>query len=436
MPKGPSRFDEQHIRVSKWEWVVTEKDHIDFESGPSQLTAAVVQMTSSNSVAHNQEQILSALGLIEQPVDLVCFPENCWFMKLNESDELPDFAKANEFQSRLQIEADRLNAAIVLGTVPMRGEGDLRPYASSWVVEPGGTKRELYRKIHLFDVDVVGAKPVRESDSLRPGSEPTVWSFRGFCFGCAICYDVRFSNLFFDYALAGCDVLMLPSAFLVPTGRSHWETLLRARAIESQCYLLAAAQSGEHEARSQAEERFGRNAALATEPVRNESTARRTYGRSVVVDPWGRVVAAAAAEKSGVEILRWTLEKSEIGRVRAQIPMSQHRKKWAGVRSIGTRLGMVLALSVLNWGVIQGEAIARPIEPKRVDARGASQQGTADYEASVERRARMSAELGRYEDELKVRSELSAVPRTVEPLPSDLRVLEAGGEVPNDTSEN
>ena len=403
---------------------------------------AVVQMTSTNSTAENESSILAALGLIEKPVDLVCFPENCWMMRLRDGDILPDFHQAARFQDQLKAEAKRLGAAIVLGTVPIEEPGDQRPYAATWVVAPTGEMQVLYRKLHLFDVDVAGVKPVRESDSLRPGFEPTVWVYKGFRIGCAICYDVRFSNLFFEYARHECDLMMLPSAFLVPTGRNHWETLVRARAIESQCYFVAAAQSGEHVESEAADGATSSRGALgpvvgpgvgaeAVLPARKEPAVRRTYGRSLIVDPWGRVVASAAAEKSGLEVMQWSLEMSEIARVRSQIPMARHRRVWDQVRTLV--LGVAAGAVVCVFGLMGGasRALGKPNDAiaQRANGRTASQPMHNEATQRLQERARIGAQLGDREDELKVRSELISAPRTPEPLPGDLRALEAGSEL-------
>lgn len=279
----------------------------------SSLRVAVVQMTSVNSVERNEAAVLSALQEVTEKsrsgeIDLVVFPENVWFFRLVEGQPLPDFSKASAFHEKLAAWSTKNDAAVVLGAVPVAQSGE-KPFAATVVFEPGRPWHVPYTKVHLFDVDVAGHKPVRESDHLAPGKAPAIWEFRGWKFGCAICYDVRFAELFSVYAKGEVDAIFLPSAFLVPTGRQHWEILTRARAIESQVYFLAPAQSGDHV------DQTGAGAAT-----------RKTYGRSMIIDPWGRIAEAASVERSGIEILVADMAREEIEKVRAQIPMRSHRK--------------------------------------------------------------------------------------------------------------
>ncbi|MBK7890458.1 MAG: carbon-nitrogen hydrolase family protein [Bdellovibrionales bacterium] len=285
------------------------------------LKVAVIQLTSSNEIRENETLIVEALKRIEGAgVELVVFPENVWFMRLAEGEGFPDFGSLSSaaFRETLQAWVNANGTAVVLGSVPLGREVGGKPYAATVVFTPGEPWSVPYTKVHLFDVDVAGHRPVRESDHLKPGEGPAVWIYKGWRFGCAICYDVRFSELFSQYAAAGVDALFLPSAFLVPTGRQHWEILVRARAIESQAYMLAPAQSGDHGDRSAVA-----GAVAVTTPM---AAPRKTYGRSMIVDPWGRVLAAASAEKSGVEVLIAELGKEEIAKVRTQIPMKAHRR--------------------------------------------------------------------------------------------------------------
>lgn len=284
------------------------------------LSVAVVQMTSVNDRQANEATIHRALADIEKrpsgssgnpdsPIDLVVFPENVWFLRLVDGESLQDFASAEKFHAEIQTWVERNNCAVVLGAVPVAGPKGGKPFSATAVFEPGRNWHIPYTKVHLFDVDVTGHKPVRESDHLEPGEGARVWDFRGWKFGCAICYDVRFAELFSLYAGKEVDALLLPSAFLVPTGRQHWEILVRARAIESQAYMLAPAQSGDHA------DQTGKAAGV-----------RKTYGRSMIIDPWGRILAAAQAERSGTEILTAEMGRDEISKVRLQIPMKDHRR--------------------------------------------------------------------------------------------------------------
>lgn len=283
------------------------------------LNVAIVQMTSMNQREKNEAIVRDALREIEakpktqpetQPVQLVVFPENVWFLRLVDGEALPDFSQATAFHKEIQEWVERNRCAVVFGAVPVTGPKGRKPFSATAIFEPGLPWHVPYTKVHLFDVDVTGHKPVRESDHLERGEAARVWEYRGWKFGCAICYDVRFAELFSKYALEEVDALFLPSAFLVPTGRQHWEILVRARAIESQAYMLAPAQSGDHV------DQTGKTAGV-----------RKTYGRSMIVDPWGRVLAAAQAERSGTEILTTEMSRDEIAKVRVQIPMKDHRRE-------------------------------------------------------------------------------------------------------------
>jgi predicted amidohydrolase len=154
----------------------------------------------------------------------------------------------------------------------------------------------------LFDVEVAGAPPVRESDYFNGGSEARVVEIDGWKFGLSICYDLRFAELYLRYAREKADVILVPSAFLVPTGEAHWHVLLRARAIEAQCFVAAPAQSGEHH---------------------SDSQVRKTYGHSLVVDPWGKVLAEL---KESPQIQVVELDRELITKARRQIPMGGHRR--------------------------------------------------------------------------------------------------------------
>jgi predicted amidohydrolase len=175
---------------------------------------------------------------------------------------------------------------------------------STVFLNPNVDPHVVYSKIHLFDVDVEGAPPVRESDHFVNGSGPALIDFRGWKLGLSICYDLRFPELYLNYAQKA-DLILVPSAFLVPTGEAHWHVLLRARAIESQCYVAAPAQSGEHVSHL------------------DSGQVRKTYGHSLIVDPWGRALEEMA---SGLDIRTVELSRTPIEKARRQIPMKAHRR--------------------------------------------------------------------------------------------------------------
>ncbi len=166
-----------------------------------------------------------------------------------------------------------------------------------------GAELGRYRKIHLFDITTPDGTGYRESASYGAGDQVVTVEAGGMRLGLAICYDLRFAELFLALRRAGADLLMLPSAFTVPTGRDHWEALIRARAIENQCWVAAAATWGQH--------RDGGGG------------ARHTFGHSMIVDPWGSVVAMAA---DGVGVVSARIDPARTARVRRDMPVLEHRR--------------------------------------------------------------------------------------------------------------
>ena len=234
------------------------------------MKVAAIQMTSGPEVTANLEQ---ARALLEEAAArgarLAALPENFSFMGLRDADKRavaePD--GAGPVQDFLAAEARRLRLWIVGGTVPLVAGADGRVAAASLVYDSDGVRAARYDKIHLFDVDIPGrAESYRESAHVAPGAQATVLDTPVGRLGLSVCYDVRFPELYRHLSGNGAQLLSVPSAFTSPTGRAHWETLLRARAIENLCYVVAPAQSGFH------------------------PSGRETYGDSMIVDYWGRVL--------------------------------------------------------------------------------------------------------------------------------------------------
>jgi len=182
----------------------------------ARLRVALVQLTSNNHTSENEAMIRSALRTVEAGfggagAELVVFPENVWFMRLGDDEKIPHFDLNSSFARELSEWSARTGAAIILGSVPILGSASAdRPQSAQVAIEPGVPPRVVYTKIHLFDVDVAGSRPVRESDHLASGGPAYVWNWKGWKFGCAICYDVRFAELFSIYARAEVDALFLP----------------------------------------------------------------------------------------------------------------------------------------------------------------------------------------------------------------------------------
>jgi predicted amidohydrolase len=234
------------------------------------MKVAAIQMTSGPQVAANLEQAGALLeAAAARGARLAALPENFAFMGLNDADkravaEADGSGPAQEF---LATTARRLRLWIVGGTLPLRAGSDGRVAAASLVFNSDGERVARYDKIHLFDVDIPGrTESYRESAHVAPGQAVAVLDTPVGRLGLSVCYDVRFPELYRRMSAAGAQILAVPSAFTSPTGRAHWETLLRARAIENLCYVVAPAQSGFH------------------------PSGRETYGDSMIVDYWGRVL--------------------------------------------------------------------------------------------------------------------------------------------------
>ena len=189
---------------------------------------------------------------------------------------------------------------IHLGSIPVRSEVGGQRFANrTIVIDDKGNIRARYDKIHLFDVALASGESWRESAVYDAGKEPVIVETPLGPLGLTICYDLRFPDLFSALAKSGVNAIAVPAAFTVPTGKAHWHTLLRARAIEAQAFVIAAAQSGEHE------------------------DGRSTYGHSLVIDPWGEVILDMG-EGEGLGFAELDLDR--IAEVRAQVPVEQNRR--------------------------------------------------------------------------------------------------------------
>lgn len=260
-------------------------------------------MTSTDSADECFKQIeKSVLEVATQKIDLYCFPENCLYMRVIEGEAVPVFSLSDAIFEKLSKLAVKVGSALHLGSLPLLTAG--KAQNSSVLISKTGEVRATYQKIHLFDIELDGQKPIRESDVYQHGDRPHAFQMSDWKFGETICYDLRFAELYSYYASQNVDVILVPSAFLVTTGEAHWEVLLRARAIESQAFVVAAAQAGTHRS------------------TKGPGT-RATFGHSLVVDPWGRILQQASSSDS---VLVVDLKKENIVKVRKQIPMSAHRR--------------------------------------------------------------------------------------------------------------
>jgi len=267
------------------------------------MRAAVVQTTSTDDLAAN---LKAAEGLVREAVDrgaeLVALPENFAFLR-REGRPVPCRQSLDgEIVGRVRAWARELGTWILGGTFPETVPGeDERFHNTSVLVSDRGEVAAVYRKIHLFDVDLRagGGGAYRESAHVVPGREVVVAATPFGGIGLSVCYDLRFPELYRAMAARDAAFLAVPSAFTPQTGKDHWEVLLRARAIENQAFVLAPAQTGRHD------------------------PERASHGRSMIVDPWG-VVLAQVGDRPGVAVADCRAEDLE--RVRAAVPALRHRR--------------------------------------------------------------------------------------------------------------
>ncbi|MBW2282270.1 MAG: carbon-nitrogen hydrolase family protein [Deltaproteobacteria bacterium] len=264
------------------------------------MIAAVVQMTSTDDVDANLER--AARGIARAAAagaDLVALPENFPFMREEGAGPNPAAQPLDgPVVAFLRERAREHGIVLAGGTFPEAIPGDDRVYNTSVVVNPDGEVAAVYRKIHLFDVDLPGAS-LQESKGVVAGEDLALADTPVGRLGLSVCYDLRFPELYRELTRRGATILLVPSAFTVPTGSDHWQVLLRARAIENQAFVLASAQYGRH------------------------SERRHSYGRSLIVDPWGSVLASVP---DGGEVALAELDAERQQSVRGRLPALRHRR--------------------------------------------------------------------------------------------------------------
>ena len=238
---------------------------------PGKVKVAAVQMTSAADVAANLEVAGALLAeAAAAGARIALLPENFSFMGLRDADKraIAERDGSGPVQDFLSRRARELELWVIGGTTPISDAPGERVAAACLVYDDRGQRAARYDKIHLFDVDIPGREETyRESRNTAPGSRPGLVPTPAGLIGLSVCYDMRFPELYRPLSAAGAQCLTMPSAFTVPTGRAHWETLLRARAIENLSFVIAAAQWGRH------------------------ASGRETYGDSMIVDYWGNVLA-------------------------------------------------------------------------------------------------------------------------------------------------
>ncbi|MEZ5773651.1 MAG: carbon-nitrogen hydrolase family protein [Hyphomicrobiaceae bacterium] len=274
-------------------------------SGTQKLSVALVQMRSGREVDAN---LAAAETLVREAAAggarYVQTPENTGIMELDRERLRASVApfETDRGIARFRRLAAELAICLHIGSMAFRGLDGDRLLNRSVLIGPDGEILATYDKIHMFDVDLPSGESYRESRNFAPGSEAVVAHLGGVGLGLSICYDLRFPALYRTLAKAGAGILAVPSAFTRQTGEAHWQVLLRARAIETGSFVLAAAQGGRHE------------------------NGRETYGHSLVVDPWGEVIAETGTEPG---VIHAELDLARIADARGRIPALAHDRAFA-----------------------------------------------------------------------------------------------------------
>ena len=273
----------------------------------SAFTASCIQFTSARDYEPNIRVVSELVRRArEGGADFVLTPENTGLTepigklrreKARDEANHPVLAALREVARETGVWLLIGSLAVDLSREPGTAEDQRRLANRSYLVNPDGAVVARYDKIHMFDVDLAGGESYRESNAFRPGDRTVLAETPWGVLGMTVCYDLRFPQLYRTLAQAGADFLAIPSAFTVPTGKAHWHVLMRARAIENGCFVFSPAQWGEH------------------------AEGRRTYGHSLIVDPWGEVLADAG---EGVGIISAQIEVDAISKARRMVPSLQH----------------------------------------------------------------------------------------------------------------
>lgn len=266
------------------------------------MIIACLQMTSCPDVTQNMDELKQqCLNLPKERPLLLCLPEGfaCFAGAADANLQLANNGQADEVIKQLAALCQEHNIWLSAGTIPLPAS-QTQHWAASLLFNAQGEVVGRYHKMHLFDVEVAdGTGQYQESRYTAAGNEVVVVDSPFGPIGLSVCYDVRFPALYNKMRLEGAEMLLVPSAFTCPTGEAHWHALLRARAIENQCYVVAAAQVGDH------------------------GHGRHTYGHSVIISPWGEIVAENKKQRG---LIYHTLDRSMLEQIRAKMPIILHTK--------------------------------------------------------------------------------------------------------------
>ncbi|MEM7569919.1 MAG: carbon-nitrogen hydrolase family protein [Pseudomonadota bacterium] len=263
--------------------------------------AALLQITSGLDPQRSADDIVAGMQeACAQGAEFISTPEMSNFLPANRREAISRAVEESDDRvlAAAREAAARCGCWVHIGSLCLKGAGG-KLLNRGFILTPSGDIAARYDKIHMFDVELGNGESYRESALYAPGSAATLAETPLAKLGMTICYDLRFPQVYEQLALAGADVLLVPAAFTQPTGQAHWETLLRARAIETGCFVLAAGQTGTHE------------------------SGRKTHGHSMAIDPWGRVIDALERTPG---ILYCNIEMKHIASARSKIPALAHRK--------------------------------------------------------------------------------------------------------------
>ena len=272
--------------------------YVTIKSMATTLKVAIIQLNSTKNKTENQKKIEKFIHEASKKSDFILLPELCFQrQKDNQSPYVADTLQSNSIKT-LQSLSKTLNITLLIGSFCEK-KNNKKLYNTSIVIDRTGGIIGKYRKIHLFD-SLVNKKNVQESHKFCAGKSTKCVTVESFKIGLSICYDLRFPELYRKYAKQGADILVVPSSFTTPTGKAHWETLLRARAIENQCYVLAPNQVG-----------------IGAGKI-------ETFGYSMIIDPWGTILSKASQYNE--EIIYAELSLENIKKIRQTMPVLNHRK--------------------------------------------------------------------------------------------------------------
>jgi predicted amidohydrolase len=273
------------------------------------MRAALVQLTSGDDP---EENLSATIGWLRQAAlggaDLILTPEvtNCVSTSRETQRAVLQFEEDDKTLSAIRLEAKRLKKWILIGSLALKTtDADGRFANRSFMIDPNGEIRARYDKIHMFDVDVSETETYRESAGFRPGSQAIACETPLGIVGMTICYDLRFPALHRSLAEAGAQILTIPAAFSPVTGEAHWDVLLRARAIETGCFVLAPAQTGSH--------------------AQTSGKERKTYGHSMAISPWGEIIVDAGTDE-GVTFV--DIDINDVAKARQRIPSLKHARAY------------------------------------------------------------------------------------------------------------